>query len=56
MPAGKSLLAVQPVPERPDDPVPQLQAVVFEDRIEEDVEREYLAVVDIVPDLPAIEP
>jgi len=38
--------------ECPDHSITQLQAMIFKDRIEEDVERKYLAVVDMVPDLP----
>src|SRR6185503_5064826 len=39
--------AMQPVLEVPDDPVPQAEAFLLEERVEEGVEREHLAAVDV---------
>lgn len=56
MPPGKPLLAMQPVLEMPDDPVPEFQFVFFEQGIENRVERDDLALVNMVADLPANRP
>ena len=40
----------------PDDPVPQFEALVFEQVVEIDIEGEYLPFMDIVPNLPAEAP
>ena len=53
MPAREPLGAVKAVPEGPNNPVSQEQTVVLEQLVEDDVEREDLAVVYVVSDLPA---
>jgi hypothetical protein len=36
----------------PDDPISQVQAVLLENRVENHVERKYLASVHVIADLP----
>ncbi len=51
---GKAVLAVQSVLEAPNDPVAELQAELFANSIDIDIERKDLAVLrDMIPCLPA---
>src|SRR4029077_9757651 len=50
--AREATRAVEAVLEVPHDPVPERESVTLEDRMEQDVEREDLAALDMVADLP----
>src|SRR5690606_1363723 len=52
MPSGEPPLTMQAVAKRPDDTVAKLQTVMLEKRIKNNVERENLAIIDMVADLP----
>lgn len=49
----QSLRAMQPVLEVPDNAVAHLEAVVFEDAIQRNVQRHYFALLDVISHLPA---
>src|SRR5450759_3412670 len=50
---AEPLRCMQPMLEVPDDPVSEPQSEPLEDRVQEGVEREYLAPVNMVANLPA---
>jgi hypothetical protein len=43
---------MKPVPEMPNNPIPQLQAEIFENPIVENIERVHFSFFDIIADLP----
>jgi hypothetical protein len=51
--SGKALLAVQSMPEGPDNSISQFQTMVLEKRVEQDVEREDFTVIYMIAYLPA---
>jgi hypothetical protein len=53
MAAGEPIAAVQSVAKMPNDPVPELQTVIFENLVQNDIERENLTFTDVIPHLPA---
>ena len=53
VPSGKTLRAMEDVFEMPDDPISELQAMCFENRIKHCAERNYLTVVNMIANLPA---
>ncbi len=53
MPPGKTFLAMQSMSKGPNYSVPQAQAVVLENGIEDRVQWEYFTLIYVIADLPA---